>query len=294
MDNIDWKEILGSVSSIISIANFLYFIVGIVFTYALTVTIRSRYRRGLRKILGISSVKARRGKYWVTTPAYHYNIYNYQADLIMQNEAVLQERIAHILGDLRCECIKFGKKEPEMGASEVELYNEIHIGGIVSNQNTITYCKHYLKGFVTLEITADDKDILKNENVEGFEGLVKIGEKSGIRYQSSAGDAFIDYTDGTTDFAILIKLTPEILTPEFPRNKKTVHLLWGFQLPGTEQAVHYLIEHCEDIYKKHKNKSYCLVIPYDRPGKKLLEHQLHDLTDDMLHYVRNASGTVTY
>lgn len=154
-----------------------------------------------------------------------------------------------------------------------EAINEINIGGFVANKTVSSYIKKYFPDFKFIidsnngkayQQNPVDKDIfILSDNKKQF----KIGKK------------ILDMSDGSVDYAILIKLTKDDFKDV---NKKTVHIVFGGGDLGTIKATEYLATNYKSIYRTFGKKHYFFALEVRETDRKINDSiGIMDFTNEM-------------
>ena len=162
--------------------------------------------------------------------------------------------------------------------TSTQYYDEIHLGGPISNIHTNAYIEQFFPDFHFCDYLA------KQENHENY---YKI-HKSIIEYSDNFHGFIINKvinnqpqrilfpTDKESDYMFLIKLTSEDLGCS-----KTVHLVFGGSDVGSLVAADFFARHYKKIYSKQKDKHYFLAIPVHRTNQSAAISMIQDLTEVM-------------
>lgn len=130
--------------------------------------------------------------------------------------------------------------------------NEICIGGFLPNKRVNAY---FIKYFNNFKFYVDEQFKSDYEKYPiDTQILIYSKSKTGFRINENT---FLETKRNKTDYAFLIKLTPDDFKNEC---KKTVHILFGGWAISTVKATEYLKTQYKEIYKKYKNKHYFFAI----------------------------------
>lgn len=130
--------------------------------------------------------------------------------------------------------------------------NEICLGGFLANRRVNAY---FIKYFNKFRFYVDER--FKNDYEKypiDTQMFVYSKSKTGFKINENM---FLETKNNKTDYAFLIKLTPDDFKNEC---KKTVHILFGGRAIGTVKATEYLKTQYKEIYRKYKNKHYFFAV----------------------------------
>lgn len=193
---------------------------------------------------------------FVSVPKFKTTILNRERDVAICDEVSLMLDVGTLLNSIDVLIAK------DIGERDI-MFDEIHIGGPVSNSWTNSRFNYYLdkiRWVVTQEHMdrySADKN-LKNLNYSFIE--ISSDGKEGFLI----GSNFYPYIPRVKGWAILVKIIDKTdITP------KTVHLLFGCGTNGTVAAVDYFSHHYSKIYKKNRKRPYIGIFEVDGTGKKV-------------------------
>lgn len=154
--------------------------------------------------------------------------------------------------------------------------NEICIGGFLSNKRVNAY---FIKYFSDFKYYVDEK-LKKDYEKYTINTQMFVYSKSKMGYKINE-NTFLETKFNKTDYAFLIKLTPDDFKSEC---KKTVHILFGGISISTVKATEYLKTQYKEIYKKYKNNHYFLAIEINLIDNSFNHKKgIIDLTNDMFY-----------
>lgn len=232
-----------------------------------------RRKNKLKKVLGIQD-KVRGAR--VITPVYHKEL----ADNLMHHKDGLA--LSYILTLLH-----------ELGVgSQIMPYHQISynsqeapkdtfiIASPISNSLTEKYLTKYCPKFLVVDERGADeaKQLPVQEADARFEdGKLKYGIRIMSQVQSFDSDEkqymeFPIYQE--RDYAVLIKIDADTSDHD-----NSIHLIFGLSATGTAAAAYFLSKHYKEIFSIVKDKSYCLLVRYDRKeGYKYVSRNFENLT----------------
>lgn len=217
---------------------------------------RKRLRRWrLRRVLlfkpGVKSC-------YISVPKFKATVLLKERDAAIYEEVALLLNIGSLLTNAGISIIT------EVDEKDI-IYDEIQIGGPVSNKYTNRYFRRYLKGITWIATEDHLKRYLTDNYLNSFDySFIETarGQKEGFRI----GKKFFPYTPNKKGLAILIKIIDKSgATP------RAIHLLFGSGTNGTMGAVTYFVNHYTDIYKKNKSRPYIGVFEVDGSGAQVGE-----------------------
>jgi len=152
--------------------------------------------------------------------------------------------------------------------------NEICIGGFIPNKRVNAYFIKYFNNFkmyINEQFKSDYEKYPINTQM-----FIYSKSKTGFKIND---DIFWETKHNQTDYAFLIKLTPDDFKNEC---RKTVHILFGGRAISTVKATEYLKTQYKEIYRRYKNKHYFFAIEINLIDNSF-NHQkgIIDLTNDM-------------
>lgn len=158
-----------------------------------------------------------------------------------------------------------------------EHYDEIHVGGPISNINTNAYVTQYFPNFHFVDQKSRQ---YQHENYYNIHrSLIDYAETFHGFLITASNDNQSTYkfpVDDENDYMFLIKLTSRELNCE-----KTVHLIFGGSDIGTLVATDYFTKCYKNLYKLAKKDRYFIAIPVHRTNKSAAISKLIDLSKSM-------------
>lgn len=166
--------------------------------------------------------------------------------------------------------------------TEKEAYDEIHIGGPLTNINTNAYIKQFFPNFHFCDFENKKND---------YENFYKI-HQSIIEYSNNFYGFIIENLNEhegqkskfpiskETDYMFLIKLTSKELG-----YSKTVHLIFGGSDIGTLVAADFFAKQYKTLYEQEKGKRYFLAIPVHKTNKTAAASTIINLTETMFNQI---------
>lgn len=222
-------------------------------------------KRHLRAILG-----SKNHYFWITQSLFGPGslstnfIDNYT--LITKNSAISCQKVAKLLDDAE---IKYNV----INDPDVPQYDEIHIGGPISNQHTNAYFKEYFTNFYFFDKVEKQQQHQKYYNIH----------RELLKYSDDFNGFQIGNTkypiDEETDYMVLVKLTSDDLGCE-----KTVHLLFGGGDVASLVAADFFTKHYKILHSKAKRRHYFFVIPVHKTTQTPQISSMEDLTEQMFDF----------
>ena len=203
---------------------------------------------------------------FIAIPKFKSTILRKDRDVAIYDEVALLLHINSLLADAGISIIT------ESNESDI-VYDEIQIGGPVTNKFTNRYFKRYLKEITWIVTGAHYERYLADANLNGldYSFIEKARNKEeGFRF----GAKFFSYVPNQKGLAILIKIVDK--SGASPR---TIHLLFGAGANGTIGAVSFFVNHYADIYKKMGSQPYIGVFAVNGSGAQIEEIEWLDCCD---------------
>lgn len=220
-------------------------------------------RRRLRRVL---SFKRQTKSCFVSVPKFKATILLKERNVAIYDEVALLLRVNSLLTSAGISIIT------ETDEKDI-VYDEIQIGGPVSNKFTNRYFKRYLKG-ITWAVTDNHlKRYRADKNLHDFD-YDFIGEAEDKKEGFKIGERFFPYTPGKKGLAVIIKIIDK-----YGAIPRTIHLLFGAGTNGTLGAVTFFVNHYTDIYKKNKSRPYIGVFEVDGNGAQVGEIEWFECND---------------
>lgn len=223
----------------------------------ITALVTNRLNKARRKyhLKQVLSFQRNSQKYFISIPKFKNVILNRERNIAIFDEVSLLLGVSGLL-------YQAGMQRVDVVNEKDILFDEIQIGGPVSNKFTNRYFRQYLKGIRWIVTKAHLNRYKADPNLKelnyDFIEISKDG-KEGFKI----GSQFFEYIPQKEGWAILIKFIDK--SGASPR---TIHLLFGCGTNGTIGAVTYFINHYSDIYKKKKSDSYMYIFDVNGEGVK--------------------------
>lgn len=243
---------LQLVSDYITAFNALYSLLGAVIICFARLSYKWHKRRQLERILTIKKLR-KSNEYMISVPTFQEEILNKKRDVVIIDEMSFLVELVSLLNSVKVKTV-FGNN------LNSQNYDEIHIGGPVSNKYTNRYVNHLFKNFTWIVTKAHCSRYKQDKNLYAlnydFIEITKDG-KQGFKI----GENFYEYVSGKKGWAIVAKmLINESSVP------KTIHLLFGCGTNGTKGAVDYFIHNYNKIHKINHRKQYIGIFEVDGDG----------------------------
>lgn len=206
-------------------------------------------------IMKALSFKRKRHECDVSVATHNSVVIGNETDVIISKEGGAFYRLTELLNS-------FGIKANVLTANMTAKFDEIHIGGPVSNRYTNQYFGRYLTSRIKWLVTQSHAELYKmdenlmdssfmriTDDIEGFE----VGGKVYRYVKDKEGWAFIIRMNISDDSA-----------------PKTVHLLFGCGTNGTIGAVQYFVKNYTHIMLRYFwKKNYIGMFKVDKNGNKI-------------------------
>ncbi len=248
----DFLDLITFFINFIKYTKLLYFVFFVYFVHFLQEKNKIRI---LKKVLCFKTYPP---KCFVSIPKFKSKILDRKRDVVILDEIHLMYNISFLLNKIGVTILFNNEKNV--------LYDEIHIGGPVSNEYVNHYFNLYLKNI---------KWIVTNEHLNKYkrdENLKKLNYEF-IEVSDEGNEGFLidgtfyPYSKGGRGWGILIKITIDKNNSEI--EPKTIHLIFGCGTNGTIGAADYFVNHYTKIYKKNKKGKYFGIFQVDSDGKKI-------------------------
>ena len=270
------KNAVENADKYITFINALWGVGGFLITKLIWEAVKWSKIRKLKKVLSVPRRKFSvsngkfsvfNGKCSISLPYYERNLYGYKVNVVIQQEAILQQKIVELLNIIKIQPLPFNN-------TSTAGYSEIHVGGPIANIRTSTYMHNFFPDLKWNVLPEHRNKYNETDMKKIYEQVIRVNEnKEGFSFGNEDKD-FFEYKKDNKDCAILIKLTPNDLGMN-----KTVHLLFGGGNDGTSQAVNFFAENHSLLFKKFKNKHYFIIIPVNKKDKTIdLAQGIKDLT----------------
>lgn len=215
-------------------------------------------RRCLNKILGM-----KKGKVWTTISIFkRYLKEDYMYQLITYDDFKAYCQLNDLCSMLKLHLI------PSM--EQIDLKNEIHFGGPITNVRVDNYLGEYFPKFQYFTKPGGGTP----KNIYNQRSSIKT-HNDDRAYR--IGNIYLNIDHGM-DYIFLIKL---IISPSNIKMKKTIHLMFAAHSTGSSKIIECLKVHSKEIYKKVKKNRYFLVIPINREHNTLEFDKMLDCTLEM-------------
>jgi len=229
-----------------------------------SVSLHKRIKRWrLKRVL---SFKKRTKVCFIAIPKFKSTILRKERNVAIYDEVALMLQINSLLSDAGISIIT------ETDEKDI-VYEEIQIGGPVTNKFTNRYFKRYLKNITWIVTGAHYERYRADVDLNGFDySFIEKArdKKEGFRF----GTKFLSYSPNQKGLAILIKLVDKS-----EASSRIIHLLFGAGTNGTMGAVSFFVNHYADIYKKMGSRPYIGVFAVDSSGAQIEDIEWLDCRD---------------
>ena len=177
-----------------------------------------------------------------------------------------------------CKLLDKAKIPYQVFETNKEQFDEIHIGGPLTNINTNAYISQYFPNFYYI-----DKICNKQQHDKFFyihKKLIKYSDEFNgfsIKIKNNNQPKILQFPNNKdTDYAFLIKLCSDDLGID-----KTVHLILGGSDIGTLVATDFFTKNYIELYKYAKKDHYFIVIQVHKTNQSVAMPSMKDLTEQM-------------
>lgn len=194
----------------------------------------------------------------------------YNCTLLTENSAISIQKVIKLIDRLKIRYDVFSTSQ--------EHYDEIHIGGPISNAHTNAYINQFFPNFHFCDSPSKKENHMNHYKIHksiieyssNFQGFVidvaKKGQNRRMRFA----------VDSENDYMFLIKLTAEDLGCN-----KTVHLVFGGSDIGTLVAADFLSKYYKRMHALQRNKHYFFAVPVHKTNQTAATSMITDLTEHM-------------